>query len=456
MKIETQIKLDRFQPRPYQTAIMDAIENKNYKKVMAIWPRRAGKDLTAFNLCIRECIRKPQVIFYVFPTYSQGRKILWDSMTSDGVRLLDFIPPELIESRNEQMMRIRFVNGSLFQVIGSDNYDNSLVGTNPSGIVYSEWALQDERAYQFARPILTANNGWALFLSTPRGKNHMFQMYEYAKNSPDWYVQKLTVEDTQHIDMIELERERLELSEDLIQQEYYTSFTMGVQGAYYAKYIDKLKLNDQITEINWEPSLLTHTVWDIGVRDSTTIIFFQTTGQSIRILDCYEAQKEGLEHYIAMVKNKPYEPYGKHIAPHDIRVREFGSGITRWEKARQLGITFTMANHVPVVDGIEAVRSILPKTWFDSRRCVPLVKALENYRQEYDAKKKVYNPKPLHDWSSHFSDAFRYLAVSLPKTRDSMTQQDFDTLKAEALYGDQAKLPPFFRDNNPHTKRNTW
>lgn len=436
----------KFKPRDYQKPVIDAIINKGYKKVLAIWPRRAGKDLTAFNICIHECLKQPQVIFYVFPTYAHGRKILWDSLTSDGTRLLDYIPEEFVESRNEQMMRIRFVNGSLFQVIGSDSYDTSLVGTNPSGIVYSEWALQDERAYQYARPILAHNKGWALFLSTPRGKNHMWTMYQYAKDSTEWYVQKLTIDDTKHIDAKELESERQELSEAMIMQEYYSSFSMGVEGAYWAKYIDKMRLNAQITDVNWDPVLKTHTAFDIGVRDSTTIIFFQCTAQSIRIIDCYEAQKEGLEHYVSVVKNKPYEPYGKHIAPHDIRVREFGSGITRWEKARQLGITFTMANNVPVADGIEAVRSMLPKTWIDQRRCGPLIKSLENYRQEYDAKKKVYNPRPLHDWSSHFADAMRYLAVSLPKTRDSMTQEDFDEMKARALYGNDTNLPPIFQD----------
>ena len=164
MPIEAQIHLNRFQPRPYQLPILDAIENKDYKRVIAIMPRRAGKDVTAFNLCVRACIRKSCVIYYVFPTYSQAKKVIWDSLLTSGERFMDYIPKQLIENMNGSEMKIRFKNGSLLQLVGSDNFD-SLMGTNPQGIVFSEYALQDPRAYQFMRPILAANNGWALFIN---------------------------------------------------------------------------------------------------------------------------------------------------------------------------------------------------------------------------------------------------------------------------------------------------
>src|SRR5690606_37344303 len=175
------------------------------------------------------------------------------------------------------------------------------------------------------------------------------------------------------------------------------SFTMGVEGAYYAKYLDNLRLKNQIGQVLYEPAFPVHTAWDLGVRDSTTIIFFQLIGTSIHIIDCYDKTKEGLEHYVKVLRSKEYM-YGKHIAPHDIQVREFGSGITRIEKARQLGIKFTLAGNYSLEDGIEAVRSNLPKMYFDEKRCGPLIKALENYRQEFDVKKKVYKSVPLHDW----------------------------------------------------------
>jgi hypothetical protein len=278
--------------------------------------------------------------------------------------------------------------------------------------------------------------------NTPRGKNHLWELYNIAKQSKDWFCSKLTVVDTQHISIESIRHEVAsgEMSQDLAMQEYYTSFELGVQGAYYAKYIDRMHTNQQISIVNHEPGFLTHTAWDLGMRDSTTIIFFQTIGQTIRIIDCYEQSKVGLEHYAHILQEKPYT-YGKHIAPHDIKVQELGSGISRLEKARQLGIRFSIAPNASIIDGIEAVRSILPKTYIDTKNCQSLLKALENYRQEYDHKKKVYIPRPLHDWSSHFADAMRYLAISLPKTRDGMTAEDIDKHYNEAMYGQQMPFP---------------
>lgn len=449
ISVESVIVMNRFQPRPYQLPILDAIENKGYRRVLAIMPRRAGKDITAFNLCIRQCLRKVCVVYYIFPTYSQAKKVIWDSITNTGERILDFIPDDLVESKNSQEMKIRFKNGSLLQLVGSDNYD-TLMGTNPQAVVFSEYALQDPRAYQFIKPILAANDGWALFISTPRGKNHLWELYQIAKHSPDWFAYKLSVEDTGHIPLEEIEKERREglMSEDLILQEYYTSFDMGVEGSYYGKYIDRMKVRGQIGQVPWENGFKVHTFWDIGVRDSTTIIFAQTIGQTVRIIDCYEKSKEGLEHYVKVLAAKPYS-YGTHIAPHDIAVKEWGSGMTRIEKARQLGINFTLSNDMSIVDGIEAVRSALGKIWIDETNCKELIKSLENYRQEFDVKKKTYRSNPLHDWSSHFADAMRYLCVSLPKTRDGSSPEELDKRYREAMYGEVSSLPSVFREDLP-------
>jgi len=444
MKYETRRVLNSFKPRDYQIPVLDALENKGYKKIVAIWPRRAGKDIVAWNLCIRQCIKKICVVYYIFPTYTQAKKVIWDSITNDGKRFTDFIPDEIIKSKNSQELKITFINGSILQLIGSDAYNN-LVGTNPYSCVFSEYAIQDPRAYQFIRPILIANNGWALFIGTPRGKNSFWELYQIAKEHPDWFAHKLTLDDTQHIPYKEIEKERAEglMSEDLIQQEYFTSFTMGVEGAYYAKYIDKMRLNSQIGQVPYEVGFKVHTAWDLGVRDSTVILFFQVIGQAVRIIDCYDNSKEGLEHYAKILAQKDYI-YGKHIAPHDIKVKEFGSGMTRIEKAKQLGIKFTVAPSISIEDGIESVRSAFSKIWIDEVRCASFIKAIENYRQEYDSKKRVYKHFPLHDWSSHFADCMRYLCISLPKTRDGLSAEDLDKRYQEAVYGTD-KLPKFFR-----------
>lgn len=453
MNIETRIKLDRFKLRDYQIPIADALENKGYRKIISIMPRRAGKDICAFNLMIRAALRKVGVYFYVFPTYSQARKVIWDSITNDSMRFLSFIPDELIERTNSQEMKIWLINGSLIQLVGSDNYDG-LVGTNPKGCVFSEYALQDPRAYQFIRPILTANDGWALFITTPRGKNHAFELFQIASNSPDWFAYKLTIDDTQHIPYSEIEKEKAEgiMSEDLILQEYYCSWDMGVEGAYYSKYLDRMRVKGQIGIVPHENGFKVNTAWDLGVRDSTSIIFFENVGQTVRIIDYYENSKVGLEHYVNVLNQKAQSEgyvYGKHIAPHDIAVKEFGTGMTRLEKARQLGIKFIVAPNISIEDGIEAVRSTLGKVWIDERNCSQLVKALENYRQEYDAKRKVYKPQPLHNFASHAADAMRYLCVSLPKTRDGLSAEELDKRYMEAMYGSNSNMPSVFRDDLP-------
>ena len=450
-KGEVDLRLNEFKPRPYQLPILKALDT-GFKRVLAVLPRRAGKDITALNYVIRQMWEKPGVYYYIFPTYSQAKKVIWDSITNEGKRILDYFPKEIVTQMNSQEMKIRMKsrNGtdSLFQLIGSDNYD-SLMGTNPRGCVFSEYALQDPLAYQYLRPILTANGGWALFISTPRGKNHLWQLAQLAQASPDWFYLKLSIDETQHIPREEIEKERREglMSEDMIQQEYYTSFEMGVEGSYYSRYLDVCKREQKVGDVPWEVGFKVHTAWDIGVRDKTSIIFFQMIGQTVRIIDCYENSKHGVEHYAEVLATKPYL-YGTHIAPHDIRVKEWGTGITRFEKARQLGIKFTVADEISIPDGIEAARSLFSKLWIDKKKCEPLLNSLENYRQEYDHKRKVYKPRPLHDWSSHFADSFRYLAVSLPKTRDGLSADELEHRYQEAFHGVKGNLPAFYNDNH--------
>lgn len=450
MHIEAKIHLDKFKPRHYQLPVLKAIQS-GIKRVLFVAPRRSGKDVAAFNLMFREAMKQVGVYYYIFPTYSQGKKVLIDSRTNEGQSFIDYIPKEWIKSINNHEMKILLQNGSIIQVVGSDNVD-SLMGTNPRGIVFSEYALQSPLAYQMLRPILLANNGWALFVSTPRGKNHLFELYEIARNSSDWFVSKLSLDDTQHIPISEIEKERAEglMSDDLILQEYYCSFDMGIEGSYYAKYIDRMRVKGQIGNVPWENGFKVNTAWDLGVRDSTTILFYQQIGQTIRIVDSYENSKVGLDHYVNVIKQKERDGYvyGRHIAPHDIKVREFGTGLSRLEKASQLGIEFIIAPDLSIEDGIEAVRSSLTKIWIDETACKQFIKAVENYRQEFDPKRKVYKSYPLHDWSSHWADSLRYLCITLPQTKDGMTAEDLDELYRKSRAGYQGNMPNFFKDNH--------
>lgn len=415
------------------------------KRFYCVGREEVEKIFWPLTLCLDGQFVTSAYIFIVFPSYSQGRKVLFDGITNSGMKFIDYIPRRLIKTINSQELKITLINGSIIQVIGSDSYDSSLIGTNPIMCVFSEFALSDPDAFKFVRPILNANNGSFIVISTPRGKNTFWDLYQTGLNSPDWFVQKLTILDTGHIplEMIQKDVDEGICSPDLIEQEYYCSFERGAEGAYFSRYIDKLRLNGQIGRVQWEPSFPVHTAFDIGVTDSTCIIFFQLIGRSIHIIDSYSKNKEGLEHYVNLINSKPYS-YGKHWVPADVSVKEWGSGLTRLEKARQLGLKFETRDNgsrsalpnLSIEDGIEAVRSSLPKMWFDEEKCKPLIKALENYRQEFNNKLKVYRNTPLHDESSHFADAMRYLCLSLSRNRDAMsTPEELDRRYREASSG---------------------
>lgn len=775
LDVESVITLDRFQLRWYQEPLWDAIENQGYRKVLAVMPRRCGKDITAWNLCIRQCLKRICLVYYVLPTYSQARKTIFDAISTDGVKFIDFIPKMLVEAINIAEMKIRFKNGSILQCIGGDSYDTSLVGTNPYAIVFSEYSRMTPKAYEFARPILAANGGWCMMLSTPFGKNHMWHLWKVAQDLPDWYVLHMKTSEIQHIPAAILAQERAQMSEELYLQEYecfpansgiltpfgvnkikdiqigdlvishtgrprkvsavmnkkyngrmivinsfgsmdniictpehpiriynridqsyswipadkikkddfvvfpktqigektvisyelcmliawyitegsgdknyvqfslgnneevdrvcvllrslgfdfvifestciqvvvnssqlldfmktncglrahdkripfslisghqkeffyellrgdgcentykgyykylYTtiskslayqfqllthsidedfaagitlrpggktiiegrevktqtsysvqiniqknkdvespwliraknciaarvkeindinyddyvynlsvqydesyivegrsvhncSFDRGVEGSYYSKNLEQLRQNGQITSVSWEPGLQVHVAMDIGVSDATTLIWFQVVGDGtvIRIIDCYSNTGQGLDHYAKTIQEKPYK-YGKYFAPHDIKVREWGGGaISRYEKARQLGIDFTLLDQAGVMDGIENVWTHFPKFWIDENRCRSLINALDNYRREWDEMRGVYKDKPIHNWASNYADALRYLCMSLHKTKRGLTSEEFERKKAEALYGSRGTLPRFFDDS---------
>lgn len=452
LPIDAIVHLNKFTPREYQLPIFTAIENKGYKRVIAILPRRAGKDLACWNLLIRAALRKVGTYWMCYPSYAQGKKILWDAVTSDGVRFLDYIPKSLIASVNSQEMKIKLINNSVLQIVGSDNPD-ALVGTNAQGIIFSEYALQDPMVYQLLRPVLTYNQGFAVFISTPRGKNSLWELYNIALANPaDWFAYMLTVHETNHIALEEIERMRAsgEMSEDMIQQEFFCSFNAGVEGSYYAKYLDRMRLKGQVGTVPWEPGLKVHTAWDIGL-DGTAIIFFQIAGQIIRIIDYYEKPNMPFDHFLQFVLRKEYL-YGKHFGPHDLDHRVYTSGAqTRREIARSLGVDFEVIDRDAIADGIELVRATLPRIWIDERQADGLIRCLENYRQEYDGKRKIYKGKPLHDQYSHGCDALRYMCQALPKTADSMSVKERDRLYQEAMYGSSnVGMPAVFRSDLPH------
>lgn len=429
MNQSNSIILPAFSPRPYQIDFLRAMDNGK-KRAVLVWHRRAGKEITCFNYMIKQAIvDRVGTYVYFFPTSTLGRRILWDGANKDGKRFLDYIPKEFIEGNpNSVEMKVRLKNGSVIQIIGSDQIIN--VGINPVGCVFSEYSLQDPKTWAFVRPILRENGGWAIFNFTPRGKNHAFELYTMAKHNPDWYCSLLTIQDTNVLSSHDMEIEREEgMSETLIQQEYFCSFDQGIEGAYYAKLLNKAILEGRLTNVCAQPYTSVDTFWDLGVNDETAIIFTQNIGQEIHIIDIYRNQGEGLSHYAKVLQDKANNNdwvYGEHYAPHDIQVRELGSGAqTRLQMARNLGISFKIVPNIPIQEGIELARGVFPRLWIDEVKCKFLIKCLENYHKDFNERMGVYSSKPTHDWSSHMCDAFRYMSIIQNKKRNkSMTEDD--------------------------------
>jgi len=410
----------KWRPRDYQLPFWQYMQQGG-KRAVLVWHRRCGKDLTAMNWAICAMTQRIGLYWHLAPTYKQGRKIVWDGFTSEGRKFLDHFPKELIKGVRQDLMKVELVNGSIYQVVGTDDID-SLVGSNPVGIIVSEYSLQNPRAWELLSPILAENGGWAIFVYTPRGRNHGFDLLENAKNRDDWFTQQLTVDDTKKIvngvevplitdEMIQQERE-MGTPEEIIDQEYYGSFNASLVGAYYSDSMKKALEENRIDHAPYEPALPVHTAWDLGRNDQTAIWFVQIYRRQVRLIDYHESKGHSLDYYIKLLKNKDYI-YGQHLAPHDIGVTEYSTGVSRIEFAKGLGINFIQCPKLAIADGIQGVRSLLPRCWFDFAKTQQGIEALRQYQKIWDDKKKVFKDQPLHNWASDGADAFRTLAVGM-------------------------------------------
>lgn len=444
-----------FEPRDYQTNLITAL-NSGIKRAVFVAHRRAGKDILAFNWAIFQLLLNPGwTAFHILPTYSQAKKVIWDANTNESKRLLDYIPPEVIEQKNGQEMKIRLTNGSMYQLIGSDNIDN-LVGTNPKIIIFSEYAIQSPAAWDYLRPILDVNKGYALFISTPRGKNHFYDLLIRNRLNPKWYCEVLSIKDTGVLNESDIDSIRAEgVSEELIQQEYYCSFSRGVEGSYYGKLIEKARDEMRICNVAYDTRIPVHTAWDIGFGDSTSIVFWQEVGGEIRIIDFYENNGEGIAHYVKHLQSKPYV-YGTHYMPHDAGSGSIQTGRTLQDVAWEIGIKTTiLERETDIFIGIEAVRSLLSIAYIDERKCSHLLKCLENYHKKYNEKTQSYSESPMHDWCSHAADSVRYMAnarTQYGRGPGSLSKDKLNEIKSNAGFG--VKPTPRLGPQSPFTGNN--
>ena len=399
-----------WQPLAHQKALWRYLEGGG-KRAVAVWHRRAGKESTTLNWTAVSAIQKVGVYWHMLPTAAQARRVVWQAIDREGRRVIDQVFPEPLRKRiRNDEMEIELKNGSLWQLVGSDNYDR-LVGSNPSGVVFSEYSLTDPRAWDYVRPILAENGGWAVFIFTPRGKNHAWELYEMARSNTDWFCESLSVEDTHAISPAAIEQERRSgMSNALIQQEFYASFEAENEGSYYGRLMEEAEREGRITRVPYDPAIPVHTFWDLGMADEMALWFVQLAGQEYHVIDYYENNGEALSHYVQLMQSKPYI-YGQAHLPPDAKVRELGTGKSRLEVLTALGVKPVLVPGLSIADGIEAVRSLLPRCWFDREKCALGIRHLAAYHREFDEKRQVWRAQPVHDYSSHAADAFRYFAV---------------------------------------------
>lgn len=409
---------NKWQPRHYQRAAWDYLE-RGGRHAELIWCRRAGKDDLALHRTAVAMFERIGTYWHMLPMASQARKAIWNAVNPHtGRKRIDEAFPEAIRKRkNDQEMYIEFVNGSTWQVVGSDNY-NSMVGAPPIGIVYSEWALSNPSSRAYLRPILAENNGWQIFITTPRGKNHAYTTYQNAVNEPNSFAQVLTARQTGQYDDAKLEKLLREYIADfgetmgqaLFDQEFMCSFESPVVGAVYGK--EMREAAERIIRVPYDRTKPVHTFWDLGRRDKTTVWFVQLAPFEYRVIDYLEGTGKHIGDYAAELQAKKYV-YADCWLPHDAENELLASKRTVSQQMRDAGFKVRIVPKTSIDTRINAARLIFPQIWFDEERCEDGLQALRSYRYDVDPDTKLFSKDPLHDWASHAADAFGYMAVAL-------------------------------------------
>ncbi|WP_246569409.1 hypothetical protein [Rhizobium bangladeshense] len=423
-----------WRPRDYQMPAWNAWE-RGCKRQLLIWHRRAGKDEIDLQKHAVSAVTRPGTYWHMLPEASQARKAIWNAVNphSGRRRIDEAFPKEIIENQNDNEMFIRFKTGSTFQVVGSDNF-NSLVGSPPVGITFSEWALANPSAWAFLSPILEENGGWASFITTPRGNNHAKGMFDAARldaydpvtNPKGWFTQILRADQTRAISAEGIERQRKiyaslfgkEIANLLIDQEYYCSFAGAMVGSYWGAEISEAERQGRFRSFEIDFRYPVHTAWDLGKAVNNPIWCFQCIpGEpGPRIVDFYRPESDDLEDWCHWLDSKGY--HGNDYVPHDVMVKNWGAKRTRYDMLRDCGRKPRMVEKVSVADGLTAGRSTIKVATFyegeDERgeRVKYGYDGLKSYRREWDDERKTFRDNPLKDWAEHIGSSWRYLGLA--------------------------------------------
>lgn len=399
-----------YSPRPFQKWLHRKLKRFN---VIAAH-RRFGKTVFAIAELVDQSLRcelhNPQFA-YIAPTYGAAKRIAWEYI-KDSTKNIPGV------KHNESELRVEIPRPGRedkikIMLLGAENPGN-LRGIYLDGCIIDEYAECDPTIWsQVIRPALSDRKGWAIFIGTPKGRNHFYDVYHKTIGLDDWFQATLRASQTHVVDAGELLSAQATMSEEEYEQEYEVSWSAALIGAYYGKQLAVLEKDEKLhANVPYDPALMTDTFWDLGIGDTTAIWFVQQFGNEVRLIDYYETSGQDLAHYVGVIKSKNYL-YNSHNLPHDAAARDLSTGKTRQETLRKYGLERTyIIPRQNIDDGIHAARMILPRCVFDIK-CKRGVMALQNYQRKWDAKNKIFQDKPLHDWASNGSDAFRMLALGL-------------------------------------------
>jgi len=390
-----------YKPRDLQNFLHKKIDKHRFN--VLVLHRRAGKTVMMINHILRSALTNPlpnSRYAFLSPTFKQGKSTAWDYIKQFAGK----IPGTKF---NESELRCDLPNGSRITILGAEN-DQALRGIFLDGCVFDETqSIKPTIFPEIIRPALADRKGWCVFIGTPKGRNYFYELHQQAKENKEWYTCVFKASETKILDNDELNAAKAVMSSDLYDQEFECSFQAAITGSYFGSIIENLEKQSRICDVPYDDNLDVETWWDLGLNDSTSIWFAQRYKGEIRLIDYYENSGYGLDHYSDIIDHRGYD-YSKHIAPHDIKVRELGNmGKSRLESALELGISFEVAPKLSIEDGIEAVRKALPNCWFDKNKCKDAIEYLKAYQKRWDDKNQCFKNKPLHNYASHCADSFR-------------------------------------------------
>jgi len=411
-----------YKPRKFQAYLHTVLRRFN----VLVCHRRFGKTYFSCRHMVGKGLENPEKnprYAYIAPMLKQAKEVAWDYIK-------DFTSAIPNVKVNESELRVDIPRGEpfndvvRFKLLGAENID-ALRGIYLDGVIIDEYAQIDPSLWgEIIRPTLSDRKGWAIFIGTPKGQNHFQERYirsikdmRELWSKSEWFATLLKASQTEIIALDELESARRDMAPEEYEQEYECSFTAALTGAYYGKLITNAENEKRVGNVPYEPQLPVQTFWDLGLDDSTVVVFAQQLGKERRIIDYLEVNGPSLPEVIKMVQQKPYT-YTRHVFPWDIETRELTTGKTRLETVRPLLKNIEVGRKLPIEERIHAVKMVLPMCWFDANATEHLLNCLKNYSRKFDKKKNIFSDKPDHNWASHGADAFGYFALEIRPDND--------------------------------------